>query len=191
MKKTIIIVCVALFAVSCGGRNARIEWRTERDSVSYAIGLNVGENIFRLDSTLNAEIVAQAIRDVYRDNPRMTIEAARFAYLRYVNVSQPEAIRSYENQFLADFREANRTYSINESGLTYEVPELGDESRTPRNLRDSVALRYTIKSTTGTVIRNDSLRTTLAEISPKGLQQAVRLAGAGGVIGRQGGVRLL
>ncbi len=186
--KNYIIIIIAALSISCVGRSkTTVEWRTEADSVSYAIGLNVGENLLRMDSTLQVEALCQAIRDVYARAPRMTTQEARFAYLRYVNVSQPEKIRAYENQFLEDFRQANRTYAINDSGLTYEVLDVGDESNTARNVRDTVAFRYTAKTVAGTVVdssyeRGDTTRQALGNVSPVGLQQAVRLAGQGGRI---------
>lgn len=108
-----------------------MELRNETDSVAYVIGLNVGYNLQRMDSTLNVEAVCQAVRDVYARTARMTPDEARAVYLRYVNVSQPEQIRAYEEQFLEDFRKSNRSYAKTDTGLTYEVLEIGDESKTP------------------------------------------------------------
>ena len=105
-----------------------MELRNETDSVAYVIGLNVGYNLQRMDSTLNVEAVCQAVRDVYARTARMTPDEARAVYLRYVNVSQPEQIRAYEEQFLEDFRKSNRSYAKTDTGLTYEVLEIGDES---------------------------------------------------------------
>ena len=49
-----------------------MELRNETDSVAYVIGLNVGYNLQRMDSTLNVEAVCQAVRDVYARTARMT-----------------------------------------------------------------------------------------------------------------------
>lgn len=46
-----------------------MELRNETDSVAYVIGLNVGYNLQRMDSTLNVEAVCQAVRDVYARRP--------------------------------------------------------------------------------------------------------------------------
>ena len=119
-----------------------MELRNETDSVAYVIGLNVGYNLQRMDSTLNVEAVCQAVRDVYARTARMTPDEARAVYLRYVNVSQPEQIRAYEEQFLEDFRKSNRSYAKTDTGLSYER---GDTTRTAvgdlmPGLRQSVRL---------------------------------------------------
>ena len=73
-----------------------------------------------------------------------------------MNVSQPEQIRAYEEQFLEDFRKSNRSYAKTDTGLTYEVLEIGDESKTPRSDRDTVAIRLWPRRS---MERSSSLRT--------------------------------
>ncbi len=69
-------------------------------------------------------------------------------------------------------------------GLTYEVLEIGDESKTPRSDRDTVAIRFVAKTVDGKVVessyeRGDTTRTALGDLMP-GLRQSVRLVGEGG-----------
>ena len=99
-------------------------------------------------------------------------------------VSQPEQIRAYEEQFLEDFRKSNRSYAKTDTGLTYEVLEVGDESKTPRSDRDTVAIRFTAKTVDGKVVeslyeRGDTTRMAVGDLMP-GLRQSVRLVGKGG-----------
>lgn len=185
MKKYRLIAAAGLFLLgACSRGTGSVELRNETDSVAYVIGLNVGYNLQRMDSTLNVEAVCQAVRDVYARTARMTPDQARAVYLRYVNVSQPEQIRAYEEQFLEDFRKSNRSYAKTDTGLTYEVLEVGDESKTPRSDRDTVAIRFTAKTVDGKVVeslyeRGDTTRMAVGDLMP-GLRQSVRLVGKGG-----------
>ena len=185
MKKYRLIAAAGLFLLgACSRGTGSMELRNETDSVAYVIGLNVGYNLQRMDSTLNVEAVCQAVRDVYARTARMTPDEARAVYLRYVNVSQPEQIRAYEEQFLEDFRKSNRSYAKTDTGLTYEVLEIGDESKTPRSDRDTVAIRFVAKTVDGKVVessyeRGDTTRTAVGDLMP-GLRQSVRLVGEGG-----------
>ena len=155
MKKYRLIAAAGLFLLgACSRGTGSMELRNETDSVAYVIGLNVGYNLQRMDSTLNVEAVCQAVRDVYARTARMTPDEARAVYLRYVNVSQPEQIRAYEEQFLEDFRKSNRSYAKTDTGLTYEVLEIGDESKTPRSDRDTVAIRFVAKTVDGKVVES-------------------------------------
>lgn len=189
MKKYVgCLAALAIFSsgVSCSGGGKKAELPSEKDSVAYIIGLNVGYNLQRMDSMLNVEAVCQGIRDVYAGTTRMTPEEAQALYLRYVNVSQPEQIQAYEDQFLEDFRQNNRTYAKTDTGLTYEVLDVGDESQTARNNQDTVSFRYTAKTVADQVVdssydRGDTTRMAVGDLMP-GLQQSVKLVGKGGRI---------
>ena len=169
MKKYRLIAAAGLFLLgACSRGTGSMELRNETDSVAYVIGLNVGYNLQRMDSTLNVEAVCQAVRDVYARTARMTPDEARAVYLRYVNVSQPEQIRAYEEQFLEDFRKSNRSYAKTDTGLTYEVLEIGDEPKTVDG-----------KVVESSYERGDTTRTAVGDLMP-GLRQSVRLVGEGG-----------
>lgn len=70
MKKYRLIAAAGLFLLgACSRGTGSMELRNETDSVAYVIGLNVGYNLQRMDSTLNVEAVCQAVRDVYARRP--------------------------------------------------------------------------------------------------------------------------
>ena len=82
MKKYRLIAAAGLFLLgACSRGTGSVELRNETDSVAYVIGLNVGYNLQRMDSTLNVEAVCQAVRDVYARTARMTPDQARAVYL--------------------------------------------------------------------------------------------------------------
>ena len=45
-----------------------IEFKTEADKISYALGMNIGESLVQLPVELNPDILAQAIKDLLAGN---------------------------------------------------------------------------------------------------------------------------
>ncbi len=77
------------------GRRRR-ETPNDTDSVAYVIGMNVGANLLKMDSTINVNAVCEGIRDMFRGNPRLSAADAETFYLSYVNYALPEKARAYE-----------------------------------------------------------------------------------------------
>lgn len=188
MKRILIYICFALVVVGCskqnegGGGSARL--KSDTDSVAYIIGLNVGQNLIRMDSTLNVAALCEGIRDVFREKTRLTDEEAEAYFLRYMNYILPEQARAYEEQFLADMAADDRTLVRTKTGVTYTIDRIGDQERIPSSSRDSLQLRLRIASTDGRELyssyeRGDTLRLTLNELRA-GLQESVKLIGEGG-----------
>ena len=186
MKRILLFAAVVL-AVGCTKKSTNgVKLKSDLDSVAYVIGMNVGLNLQRMDSTLNVTAVCEGIRDVFEGDPRMTVEAAETFYLSYVNYALPEKARAYEEQFLADIAKSNRSYARTSSGVTYTVEEVGDQDRIPTSDRDSVALRWVIRTADGKDIvssyeRGDTVRSTLRNLN-RGVQESLKLIGAGGRI---------
>lgn len=70
--------------------------------------------------------------------------------------------------------------------MTYTVEVLGDQEQIPASDRDSIALRYLIRTADGRDVyssyeRGDTLRTTLGGLL-KGMKESVKLVGRGGKI---------
>ena len=93
MKKTfpILPALVLLLAGACsknsGGGGVKL--RNDTDSVAYVIGMNVGANLLKMDSTINVNAVCEGIRDMFRGNPRLSAADAETFYLSYVNYAFP------------------------------------------------------------------------------------------------------
>ena len=47
----------------CSKSGGGVKLHTDTDSVAYVIGLNVGANLLKMDSTLNAAAVCKGIAD--------------------------------------------------------------------------------------------------------------------------------
>jgi len=188
MKRPIFaaIAAIALFA-SCSknpGNGAKL--KNDTDSVAYVLGLNIGANLMRMDSTLNAAAVCEGLRDAFAANARMTMAEAERFYLRYMNYALPEKAQAYEEQFLADIAKSNRAYARTASGVTYTVDDVGDQDRVPTAERDTVAVRYTIRTADGREVyssyeKGDTLRSAVRDLR-KGMRESLKLVGKGGRI---------
>lgn len=187
MKKILPFVAaigMLFLCASCSRRNGGTKLANESDSLAYIIGMNVGMNLQRMDSTLNADALCEGIRDQMRGTARFTPEEARTYYLRQITYERPERIRAYEERFLEDIRLSNRSFARTTSGLTYTVEAVGDEKFTPSNSRDTVCVRYVMRAADGRQLyssydRGDTVRAALGDLL-KGLQESVRLIGKGG-----------
>ena len=188
MKKILLILsAAALLAGACSKKSGGgVKLKSDTDSVAYVIGMNVGMNLLRMDSTMNVNAVCEGIRDVFRKAPKLSAADAETFYLRYVNYALPEKARAYEEQFLADIAKSNRSYARTSSGVTYTVTAVGDQNLIPTSDRDSLALRWVIRTADGGEIyssyeKGDTVRSLLRDLR-KGVQESVKLVGKGGRI---------
>ena len=188
MKKILLILpAAALLAGACSKKSGGgVKLRNDTDSVAYVIGMNVGMNLLRMDSTINVNAVCEGIRDAVNRSANLSAADAETFYLRYVNYALPEKARAYEEQFLADIAKSNRSYARTSSGVTYTVTAVGDQEQVPVSDRDSVALRWVIRTADGSRIassyeKGDTVRSLLRDLR-KGVQESVKLIGKGGKI---------
>lgn len=90
------------------------------------------------------------------------------------------------SQFLLDIAKSNRSYARTSSGVTYTVTDVGDQNQVPTSERDSVALRWVIRTAAGDEItssyeRGDTVRSLVRNLR-RGVQESVKLIGKGGKI---------
>ncbi len=182
MKKISIYIAAVLLLGSmfgsCGKGGGKLTG--EADSLSYVIGLNVGHNLLAMDSTLNADAVCRAIRDVFAGSQRMTLEEARDYYLAQKTYFIHEKAQAYQERFLTDLSKSDRSYVRTRSGVTYRIKTLGDQSIQTMTSRDTVRIAYTIRDDAGRTVReSDTLRAAYRDLI-NGLQEVVKIAGDGG-----------
>lgn len=189
MNKSIVIILLAT-AVLTGAcskkKGGSAKLKADTDSVAYVIGMNVGMNLMKMDSTMNFNVVCEGIRDAFNGASKMSMEDAQAFYLRYINYSLPEKVRAYEERFLEDILKSNRSYARTSSGVTYTVDEVGNQELIPTSDRDSVVMRYVIRSSDGDEIyssyeRGDSVRSAMGDLK-RGVQESLKLIGKGGRI---------
>ena len=158
MKRfTILPILMLTLWSGCSKSGGGGKLHTDTDSVAYVIGLNVGANLLKMDSTLNAAAVCKGIADYFAGRQSMTMEEAQTFYLRYVNYAVPEKIREQERRFLDDVT-SGQGFKSSESGLRYDVTRDGDLKRT---------------------IASDTAR---IAVLPAGLREGLKLLGSGGAV---------
>lgn len=180
-----VVVMVALTA--CGGdkKPKKAGLDDQIDSVSYIVGMNIGYNILKMDTSLRAEAVVKGISDALAGREKIDVEEARTYFLAYMNYDVYERVRGYEEQYLNDLAASDKTIQRTETGLTYQVHELGDMNNSSSSERDTVKLVYHIAhisdSQSEEPAKRDTVRTALREYV-KGLKEGVKLIGQGGKI---------
>lgn len=150
MKKVLLILVAAIgiSATSCGG-SASI--KTEQDSLAYAFGIDFGTMVWeRFDSTMNADVIAQGLKDVFAKKASMTKEQAGQYIQNYMMVVKPR-IEGEKNEkaaieFLAAAeKEAGAVKS--ETGLIKVVQSEGSAVKAAQG--DTLSVHYVLYDATG------------------------------------------
>lgn len=182
MKKIAIsLLIISLFTsltLSCKKSTNTIA--TEADSISYIIGLSVGNSLMKMDSTLNIDAVCEAIRDTYNSTEKMTLEQGRDYFLAQKTYFVHEKAEKYQEQFLTDLRKANRDFVRLRSGVTYKIDKLGDQSVQTLVSRDTLSLILSIYDQAGAaILERDTVVTAYRDVL-EGLREVIRITGNGG-----------
>ncbi len=155
---------------------------SESDSLAYIIGMNIAEQLQKMDSTINTSVLCRAIMEHFEGEAIMSSSQAREEYIRYLLHVDPERRRSYEEQFLSDLAANNRNFTRTKSGLTYHIAVIGDEKLTPKNTNDWVTIKYSISRIGGEqIIANRTESEALSDLMA-GVEESVKLIGKGGKI---------
>ena len=180
MKKLFVLAGVLAVAFSsCNSGSTGL--KSEQDTLAYAIGVDLGTAIKGMDSTLNVDIIASAMKDVLKNKPQMDREAA-YAFLQdYFMVRKPAKVLKESNEFLAA-KESLPNVKKTESGLLYEVITEGAEK--PLQDIDTVQVKYIGKLPNGTIFDQsgeDTVTFVLGQVIP-GWAEGLKLVGKGGKI---------
>lgn len=160
-KQSILLVLVvlinAIFFTSCKESNSKsnsgeVTLSNETDSLSYALGVSIGENVKRGGfEDINYQALAKGMEGVYGDNALMTVEVAG-TYINEVMMAKESAkaeIAKVEgDKFLAE-NAKKAGVTTTPSGLQYEVIKEGTGA-TP-TAEDVVTVHYHGTLTDGTV----------------------------------------
>ncbi len=182
MKKFIsVIFTAALFgsmALSCKQKVQTMA--TEADSLSYVIGLSVGQSLIKFDSTLNIDMVCEAIRDVYNSTEKISFDEGRDYYLGQQTYFIHEKAERYQEQFLEDLRKSNRDFVRLRNGVTYKIVKLGDQNNQSLVSRDTISIALSIFDQSGNVIREQDTLVSAYRDLLEGLREVIRITGNGG-----------
>ncbi len=143
MKNLLIAAVIfgAAFA-SCQGGSKSIKSYTTQDSVAYALGVDIGTNLKRMDSTFNAGVIGTAIKEVMDGKGKMTIEEA-YAFLNdWFQVRKPALDKAEGEAWLEKVKAENPNIQTTESGLMYEIINPGDATVRATSDADQVVVKY-------------------------------------------------
>ena len=148
-SRLVIIMCIALAAgpVFAG---EKVELKTQKDKVSYAIGLDVGNGLKKNEVDVDPDIVAKAIKDVMSGNkPLMTEEEVKTAITslqKDLQAKQQERTKALGDKnkkegeaFLAQNKTKSGVKTL-PSGLQYKVITEG-KGKSPKE-SDTVTVQY-------------------------------------------------
>ncbi|HNE50129.1 MAG TPA: FKBP-type peptidyl-prolyl cis-trans isomerase [Chitinophagales bacterium] len=153
---TVIAAAAVLIMTSCNSKSdfSKATPKKEIDSVSYAIGVQMGENLKQngLDSTINLEIMARGIFEAL--NNKKTLfggDTLNFVLMKHFNPQMYAALKANEEKSKKFFEENGKKAGVKTtaSGLQYEVITEGTGPK-PK-LTDMVKVDYTGTLLDGTV----------------------------------------
>lgn len=199
MKKTIVIAAVAIGAIFTACTSGSASLKTNKDTVSYALGIWSAEMAKNLDSTVNIDDVVAGIRDAFAGKTKMTIEQAQTQIQMYYQQQQAKAYQDFlvkqskdslENveaavKFFAE-KEKEEGVKKTASGLMYKVEKEGAMPKAALN--DSLKVNYTLSKVNGEKIQStldtnepfDFMNNTAGMIP--GFIEGMSLVGKGGKI---------
>ena len=146
--KLIFIAATLLVSASCNGQKkgdgAKANLKTQIDSVSYGIGVAIGENLKRdnLDS-INVDMLAKGIKDIFKgDTATLSQEKANqviSTYIEGMRMKKTEQSMATSKKF---FEENKKKDGVQEtaSGLQYKVITMGTGSKPAAT--DTVVTHY-------------------------------------------------
>jgi FKBP-type peptidyl-prolyl cis-trans isomerase len=166
---------------SCTGTKS-IKNFTEKDSVAYAIGTDLGSYLNNLDADLDLNVVQQGMADAIKGEEKINKDDA-YAFLNeYFMVRVPARNLEESTKFLEKVAADNKNVVATESGLLYEIVEMGDTTAMAKGLADEVFVNYKGTLKDGEVFdENDSIRFRLGQVV-QGWQEGLQLVGKGGKI---------
>lgn len=184
LKRTTIAVFAAL-ALSISGFS-QTALNNSLDSLSYAIGVNIGQSLKQQGVQPNTEIIGKAIKDFLAEGQlAMQPEACNSyiqSYFQNQYMAKAEANRSVSEAYLAANKEKPDVLSL-PSGLQYKILKAGEGAKP--TTESKVKVHYEGKTIDGNVFDSSLQRGTPAEFGVtqviKGWTEALQLMSVGSV----------
>lgn len=145
------LLTLALLLISCeNNAQQNVDLTTRQDSVSYALGLNIGQSLKMQKIEADPAVIAAAMRDVLDSNDlKMTEEQAQQIWMSYQQELMAKAdeerkaagVKNLEegDKFLAENKQKDGIV-VTESGLQYKVITMGDGPKPTSS--DKVKVHY-------------------------------------------------
>ena len=122
----------------------------ERDSLSYALGNDIGFTIANAGLPLQVVWIGQAIQDVFDNTAKMPEKEVGQYLQHYFMVTMPMQNAKASEEWLSKIEKQSGVKKT-ESGLLYKVTKQGDASMMPKDPRDVVKVHYTGRTREGKV----------------------------------------
>ena len=140
--KTLTLLIIAILTTNLNMSAQKLN--NEIDSVSYSLGVNIGENIKTQFPDIDLKNFESAIKDVLDDSKEPTVSGADAqktiqAYFTKQQAKASESIVEEGRKFLAENTKRENVITL-ESGLQYEVIKSGDGTKP--TLNDQVTTHY-------------------------------------------------
>ena len=157
----------------------------ERDSVSYAFGVDIANNITSSKLPLQIVWLTKAMQDTRDGNEELKNDAAT-AYLQYYFMTKLPADNKIASEaFLAE-AEKKSGVKKTESGILYEITREGDATIIATDSRDTVVVNYKGTTRTGEEFDSSYERGEPTEFPLnrviQGWTEGLKLVGKGGAI---------
>jgi FKBP-type peptidyl-prolyl cis-trans isomerase FklB len=173
----VVLLALGLVLTSCSKKNEAPAMKTLTDSVSYAIGFDFGKNLKAQDVDLNADIVAQAIKDAKDTSIHVMtdeqIKSVMTSFQKQVMAKQEEKMKTLGEKnkndgakFLAENKTKAGVVAL-PSGLQYKVITMGKGPKPKEN--QMVVLNYRGTLIDGTVFDDSYKRGEPAMFPVKGI----------------------
>jgi FKBP-type peptidyl-prolyl cis-trans isomerase FklB len=173
----VVVLALGLMLTSCSKNQGKVEMKSLTDSVSYAIGFDFGRNLKQQEVDLNADIVAQAIKDAKDSSIHVLteeqIKTVMTSFQKQVQSKQEEKMKTLGEKnkndgakFLAENKSKPGVISL-PSGLQYKVEKMGAGAKPKEN--QMVVLNYRGTLIDGTEFDNSYKRGEPAMFPVKGI----------------------
>ena len=150
MKVLIAVALSIALVAGCVNAGDNTALKSEKDKVSYSIGLNIGNNFKSQSVDINSDILAKGIKDALSGSkPLMTeteIQETMAAFQKEMNAKQAERIKELAEKnkkegeaFLAENKKKNEVKTT-ASGLQYKIIKPGNGPKPKAT--DTVAVNY-------------------------------------------------
>lgn len=152
-----VVLTILAFAIGCddsGTRPVDTTMETAKDSVSYAIGVQIAQSLTQLNSDVDVDLMAAAIKEALADNAQLTPEQCQ-------QIISADQIRSRDRVATKNLEEGQAFLEENAkksgitttpSGLQYEVIEEGTGASPTKD--NVVTMHYTGKFIDGKVFQS-------------------------------------
>ena len=158
--RTLFAIALCIVLTSCeNNAQDKVELKSDIDSVSYAIGMQIGQSFKQQEIEVNLDILKSAITHSINDtNLALTQEQTMAVMMKFqqqmqMNMEEKQKKAGEENlsegQKFLEENKAKEGVKVTESGLQYKVLKQGDGPVPSKD--DKVSVHYTGKLLSGKV----------------------------------------